>query len=163
VDTAALIARACRAVGRLVAAGSRPATAAAEPSSGGRDDGAVGAMVVALLAREQAVAAPGGAERPDGGGGGGPAAVAAGLMDLAPRDVSVLAALAIGMLLLAVTAVAAYSLADGQATARRRRSLLHGIRRDPGRRADARAVLVLVVASLVFWSAIALWLLTRAG
>jgi hypothetical protein len=51
------------------------------------------------------------------------------------------------MLLLAVTAIAAYSLADA--------------RGDRGRRADARAVLVLVVASLAFWSAIALWLLAR--
>ena len=46
-----------------------------------------------------------------------------------------------------------------------RRSLLHGARaarHDPARRADAVAVLVLVVVSLAFWSAIALWLVLGA-
>ena len=49
--------------------------------------------------------------------------------------------------------------------ARLRRSLLHGARdarQDPGRGADALALLVLVVASLAFWSAITLWLVLGA-
>ena len=77
-----------------------------------------------------------------------------------------LAALAIGMALLAVTALAGYGLAEGHAGSQRRRSLLRGARparHDPGRRADAVAVLVVVVASLAFWSAITLWLLMKAG
>jgi hypothetical protein len=69
------------------------------------------------------------------------------------------------MLLLAVTAFAAYALADGS-TVRRRRTLLGGVRaalHDPVQRADAKAVLLHVVVSLAVWSAIAIWLLTRGG
>jgi hypothetical protein len=66
------------------------------------------------------------------------------------------------MLLLAVTAFAAYALADGS-TVRRRRTLLGGVRAALHDRADAKAVLLLVVVSLAVWSAIAIWLLTRGG
>jgi hypothetical protein len=123
-------------------------------------------MAVALLAREHGLVSPVVGDLPRAGDGAGdPASVAAGLVDLTPRDVSVLAAVAVGMLLLAVTALAAYALADGPARGRRR-TLLGGVRaalHDPVRRADAKAVLLLVVVSLAVWSAIAIWLVTRGG
>jgi hypothetical protein len=167
LDAAARVAAACRAAGRLLAAGvggsgsaragfPSVAAAAAEP---------VGAMAVALLAREHGLVTPAGDVPRAGDGAEGPASVAAALVDLTPRDVSVLAALAVGMLLLAVTALAAYALADGRAGGRRR-TVIGGVRaalHDPVRRADAKAVLLLVVVSLAVWSAIAIWLVTRGG
>jgi hypothetical protein len=167
VDAVARVADACRAVGRLVAAGvgrSLPAAPAAAASSAfGEED--VGAAAVSLLARQHAISAAAGADGRAGADGAGDPPVAAGLGGFTPEDVSVLAALAIGMILLAVTALAAYALAHGNAGTQRRRSLLDGdraARHDPGRRADALAVLVLVVASLAFWSAITLWLVLGA-
>ena len=119
-------------MGRLVAARvgrSLPAApGAAGLSGGGGED--IGAAAVALLARQHGLAAPAGSDaRRARTAPGTPPAVAAGLgVGFRPEDVSVLAALAIGMVLLAVTALAAYALAQGHAGAQRRRSLLHGAR-----------------------------------
>ncbi len=166
VNAVAQVAAACRAVGRLVVApveGSRPA-AATRPTAG-RD--AVAATAAALFARPDGLASSVGTRGAAGvDDGGGPSSVAPGLAGLAPADVSVLAALSIGLILLAVTALAVYSLAAGRTASPRRGAppySARGTRRDPGRRGDAFAALVLVVASLAFWSAVALWLLTRAG
>jgi hypothetical protein len=123
-------------------------------------------MAVSLLAGEHGLVSAAGGDVPRAGDGAGdPPSVAAALVDLTPRDVSVLAAVAVGMLLLAVTALAAYALADGRAGGRRR-TVIGGVRaalHDPVRRADAKAVLLLVVVSLAVWSAIAIWLVTRGG
>ena len=166
LDAAARGAAACRAAGRLLAAGvgGSGTAPAAFPSVAAAAAEPVGAMAVALLAREHGLVTPAGDVPRAGDGAGDPASVAAALVDLTPRDVSVLAALAVGMLLLAVTALVAYALADGRAGGRRRtvigvRAALH----DPVRRADAKAVLLLVVVSLAVWSAIAIWLVTRGG
>ena len=165
LDAVAQVAAVCRAAGRLLAAGvGGPGSAPASFSSAAAEP--VGAMAVSLLVGEHGLVRPAGGDLPRAGDGAGdPASVVAGLVDLTPRDVSVLAAVAVGMLLLAVTALAAYALADGP-TVPRRRTLLGGVRaalHDPVRRADAQAVLLLVVVSLAIWSAIAIWLLTRGG
>jgi hypothetical protein len=123
--------------------------------------------VIALSAEQQGLARATQAAVQDGeGGADGGSGVVAALGGLAPTDGPALAALAIGMILLAVTAVAAYALVAGHAGSQRRRLLARGARgprHDPARHPDAVALVVLMVVSLAVWSAIAFWLLTRGG
>jgi hypothetical protein len=150
-------------VGRLLASGpgaspGRP-TGGAGGAEGGGGPAAARAAAALLVARNGLSVSAVSPLTEAGDGDGGPAIVG-GLRALAPTDAGGLAALAIGMILLAVTAVAAYALVDGRASPLRRWSVIRAARSHPSR-ADARSVLVLVVVSLAFWSAIALWLLTR--
>ena len=168
VTVVARVAAACTELGRLLS--DRVADATAAAADGGRPGGggsAAGAAGIALAAEQQGLARATQAAVQDGEDGArGGSGVVAALGGLAPTDGPALAALAIGMVLLAVTAVAAYALVAGHAGSQRRRLLARGARgprHDAARHPDAVALVVLMVVSLAFWSAIACWLLTRGG
>jgi hypothetical protein len=155
----------CRAAARLVlvgAGGSVGAPSAALSGGGMADGPAVGSAA----ARRHDLASSRASERPVLEDGGGPPSVVAALGGLAPTDVSLLAAVSVAMILLAVTALAGYALTGAHAASRRRRGVIDEARAGrfgPGRRGDAAAVVVLVVASLAFWAAVTLWLVASSG
>jgi hypothetical protein len=73
------------------------------------------------------------------------------------------AAAAAGVILLLLTVLTVHGLAGDRADPRRWRSVLESARAarlDLRERGEALPVVVLVVVSLVLWSAIALWVLT---
>jgi hypothetical protein len=156
---------ACRAVGRLVSVGVRrlpPATAAAPPSAPAQRVAAV-AVVGSLFA------APPGADVPvtvldlPVDGGPRPEAVIAGLGgDNGPTDVSTLAAISIGVMLLALTAFAVNALAGARVGVEGRRLSFRGARGGDGGHGDAVAIAALAVA-LAGWGALTLWVLLSGG
>jgi hypothetical protein len=156
------VAGACQAVGRLVVlgvGGSRPAAATTARSAGAQDATAPAASVLAQLRDSPRPVATVGLQDVDDGSG---LPIVGGALAGLPTDAPLLSALAVGMILFVLTALAVYALTARRAALNRQRSLLHGARaayHDRGGRGDVIAVFVLVVVSLAVWSAITLWIL----
>jgi hypothetical protein len=163
----AQVGAACRAVGRLVDVSlSQAPPAAATPGPAADAAGGAGADAVAATspARQGGLVSPAVVlGLPADDAASYPAEVIAGLGGGdGPTDMSRLAALSLGALLLALTALAVYALAGDRAPAGRRLRASRAARLGFGGRGGMVAIVALG-AGLAAWGAITLWALMSGG